>query len=542
MEIVEKSFEKKDAAIIFIAGVVLFLTGLPPEFLALDARFAVFAQEMMRSGPTFFPTTYGTPYPDYPGTGTFMIYLASLPFGHVTMLSAILPTAIVSSLVLVVTYGIGALRSRKWGIAAVLLMLFTKSFFALSRTISPDMYVTLFTSLCFYVCYSATLLKRPRRLWLVPFLALGGFAFRGPIGLIVPAAVACGYLFFNKEYKRFILVGLASFLMLIIGLLSLFAAAKYQGGQEFIKVVMNWQVGCRIPYNKSHPYTYYWTGAMGQYAVSYILALIVIAAMIREIVKPKTQEYRLLQDLTLWMLVVMVGFTIPGVKKMRYILPACPAFSLIGAYLLVGILEKPFLVKVRDVFVGICNVLPYGVCVFCGVALLFWSQFNIDFQPHLLAAFLAMCGVAAGSFLLLRRQHDPAVKELIKVGAAALTVIVLIVCFSETAFYQKYRSKPFVNAVSSQLEQRSGQLAFYKVSSDAEAIKFLVNYEKPISPVFIGLPEEILTLKPGTVFICMEEDYQKLPAEIVDKLSEKCTGRLDGVDCICFTVATSNNG
>ena len=108
-----ESFVKRDSVIIFIVGIALFATGLPAEFMSLDARFALFAQEMLRNGPTFFPTTYGNPYPDYPGTSTFMIYLMSLPFGRVTQLSAILPTAIVSALVLVIIYRIGALHSRK---------------------------------------------------------------------------------------------------------------------------------------------------------------------------------------------------------------------------------------------------------------------------------------------------------------------------------------------------------------------------------------------------------------------------------------------
>ena len=131
-------FDKYSLAI-FAAGVVFFTIGLSPEFIGFDCRFAVFAQEMLRNGPKFFPTTYDQPYPDYTAASTFIIYLVSLLFGKVTPFTAILPTAIVSALVLVVTYRIGAIQSKQWGIFAILLTLFTIGFLsicAVSRQIN----------------------------------------------------------------------------------------------------------------------------------------------------------------------------------------------------------------------------------------------------------------------------------------------------------------------------------------------------------------------------------------------------------------------
>ena len=101
---------KRDSLLILLFGVIVFTLLAAPEFINFDARFALFAQEMLRNGPSFFPTTYGTPYPDYPAASTFLIYLASLPFGRVTPFTAVLPTAVAAALVLVVTYRIGAMR------------------------------------------------------------------------------------------------------------------------------------------------------------------------------------------------------------------------------------------------------------------------------------------------------------------------------------------------------------------------------------------------------------------------------------------------
>lgn len=181
----------KDSLIIFLIGLVIFTIGLSPEFTGFDCRFAVFAQEMLRNGPTFFPTTYGQPYPDYPGTSTFIIYLFSLLFGKVTPFTLTLPSAIVSSLILVFIYKIGAIQSRRWGLFAVLITLFTQEFISISRSSSTDIYTTLATVLCFYLAYSADLYNKQKRLWLIPFILIISFCFRGPIGLVIPASVIC---------------------------------------------------------------------------------------------------------------------------------------------------------------------------------------------------------------------------------------------------------------------------------------------------------------------------------------------------------------
>jgi len=283
---------------------------------------------------------------------------------------------------------------------------------------------------------------------------------------------------------------------------------------------------------------YYWFGSLAKYAVSYPLAVIVISGKIRDLWKPKTQEDRLLAQLTLWMLIILVGLSIPGVKKMRYILPAFPAFALIGGYLFVGLFEKSFPGRIREGFLGFCNILPYAAAVFCTGALLVWHRLNFNFQPHLISAFLAMCSVTAGLSILLLRLKSRFVKDMTKLGAAALTFIVLVICFSNQASYYHYRSKPFVNAVSSLLEQQLGTLVFYRIQSDAEAIKFLVNYEKQITPQFISSPDEIMAFKAKTLFVCFAENFQQLPQKIAGKLCEMCRGRLDGEYCVCFTIKT----
>ena len=198
----ENSKTNRDSLLIFALGVLVFTVGLNTEFIGFQSRFALFAKEMLNYGPSFFPTTYRNPYPDYPAASTYLIYLLSLPFGKVTVLSAVLPTAVTSAFILVFTYRIGAMHTREWGIYAVLFAFFTYNFLSESRSISLDQYTSLATVLCFYLSYSALLSGKRKRLWLVPFLFVVGFSFRGPIGLVIPTAITCGFYFWEKEYKK----------------------------------------------------------------------------------------------------------------------------------------------------------------------------------------------------------------------------------------------------------------------------------------------------------------------------------------------------
>src|SRR4030042_1798723 len=88
----ESGRRTKESLLIFAAAMLLFTVGLSPEFIGPQARYGVFVQEMFRDGPSLFPTTYRNPYPDYPGTSTFLAYLVSRLIGRVQPFTAILPT------------------------------------------------------------------------------------------------------------------------------------------------------------------------------------------------------------------------------------------------------------------------------------------------------------------------------------------------------------------------------------------------------------------------------------------------------------------
>ena len=80
-----------------LLALLLFIVGdWHQAIIGFDSRFVLFAKEMLRQGPSFFPTTYGQPYADYPGTATFFSFVFARLFGAPNHLANILPTALAS--------------------------------------------------------------------------------------------------------------------------------------------------------------------------------------------------------------------------------------------------------------------------------------------------------------------------------------------------------------------------------------------------------------------------------------------------------------
>jgi 4-amino-4-deoxy-L-arabinose transferase-like glycosyltransferase len=525
----------KDSFLIFLMGVVAFIIGINPGFVGSDCRFAVFAQEMLRNGPTFFPTTYGQPYPDYPGTSTLMIYLVSLPFGKVTPFTTRLPIAVASAFILVVIYRIGALHSRKWGLFAVLFALFTMEFFNLSRSISPDQYTSLATVLCFYLAYSATVYKRRSRLWFIPLLFIAGFAFRGPIGLVIPAGVLCIYYIYQKDFKKFAIMALISAILLILCSFILLAAAEHQAGEAFVKKVIEAQATSRIFDNAKHWTGYYFTESFARYAISYPFAVIVVVVLYKKILGRENAEYRLLGSLFVWILVVLIGMSIPGTKKIRYILPMIPAVSLVASYMFVyRPAEKNILSHIKKIFLQFCSWFPLGTILVILGTLVVSKRFEFLSGTNYLTAIILMIILALVSWVLNTRFKDSDMRDFASMVIGTLTFIVIVVSISEPINYYRNDTKLFVSKVEALRSQQPGGVVFYKINADSEAIKFMANLDKPLKPKFTCNAEDIIKYKIPAYFIAIKEDFNALPKKVTTRIRYLDSGKIGHDDCVVF--------
>ncbi|WOL27266.1 hypothetical protein [Pseudomonas fragi] len=94
---------KYPCSVIFIMSFFLFAAlQYRPAVLNYTTRFVDFAHYMFQNGLTLFPISDDLqPYPDYTVTHTFLVYLISLPFGQVSLLSLATPFCIAAALTLV---------------------------------------------------------------------------------------------------------------------------------------------------------------------------------------------------------------------------------------------------------------------------------------------------------------------------------------------------------------------------------------------------------------------------------------------------------
>ena len=525
---------KRDSLLILLFGMIAFACCPAPEFIGLDARFALSAQEMLRNGPSFFPTTYHTPYPDYPAASVFLIYLASLPFGRVTPFTSVLPTAVASALVLIVIYRIGAIRSRQRGLAAVLFALFTVEFLVLSRSIAPDQYTSLATVLSFYLVYSSDCHGRRRRLWLVPPAWALGFAFRGPVGLLIPAAVTCAYYLWDGRFKRMLLAETLAAGMLVLCLGGLLLAARAQGGTAFLRQVIESQMTGRFG-GRGPGFAYYWHRGLTSYAVTYPLAILIIVSRLRDVTRRRTEEYRFLGILILWVLVVLLAMSIPAAKKARYVAPIIPALSLIASSWMADASLDGLLFQTKRVFLKVCAGLPLIALVGTGGLLLFAWQRRPEWRMCSLVTVGLLIPSLIATWKLDRGWKCVSGRDMYLLAVGVATYIVVHIGVASPIAASLERTGPFVRQVEALQEKVPGTISFFQVGPDAEDIKFMANLAKPLEPRFVSSIEALWNT-PGTHYVITKESvFRSMPADEGRPMRVLVRGRIGHKDFVAFT-------
>ncbi len=519
---------------IFLFGLAVFAPGYRPEFISLQTRFALFAREMLRNGISFFPTTYQSPYPDYTAASTILVYLVSLIPAGVTPFTLIFPTAVASALILVFIYKTAAVQNKIWGVFAVLLALLTYDFLDKSRSIFIDQYTSLMTIMCFYVVHSSAVLGKKRRLFLVPLFWLAGFVFRGPIGLIIPASVIGGYFLWRGDYKKVAITALSFLVLLALCIGALLWAAYLQGGNSFVQEVIHSQWAGRIVDKRIHSIFYYWLQGFTHYSITYPMALFVLIYKFRDIIKKKDDNSRLLGYLAIWIIIVLAGLSILPSKHMYYTLPVVPALSLIAAYLFTDDSSKGKLLEVRKLVLGFCLILPI-IALCAGLAFIAFSTYRA-YQWH---GFYAVTLVILGCMAFAARRaekkliHHPH-RNLMVLTIAAATLITLHTGIIAPFGYELERTGPFIEKTISLAEEHSLKIAFFKINRDGEAIKFMANLKKPLSPEFVSDAANLSNDPDGTCYIATQKDFERLPDAVSRQMHVLSYGSIGHKKCVAF--------
>ena len=504
-----------------LLALVLFIVGnWHQAIIGFDSRFVVFAQEMLRHGPSFFPTTYGQPYADYLATSTLLTWLLSLPFGEVSSLTAWLPTSIASAVIVMLVYRLTAPYSTRWGLLSIAMLLLSSTFISETRAVSLDQMLAAIALTVFYLGYAHDHFGAAKRLhWLFLLLILG-FAVRGPIGLVIPTGVLCSYYLINRQWRQLFTFGFIALAVLAacVGLLLLLA--KLSGGEDFMQDVIRMQFLGRMDGTEgSSGVLYYFTSSMGNYALAYPLAVLVLLAVASGGRRAPDPALKLVLYCAAAGLLVMLGLSVPQAKKARYILPMLPMAAIIAAY--------PFQVSqgrlftwLRGLMLGIWTLLPALLVIGLVVA-----RKRYPAQLDSLGLVFGVLGVlqVVSLLSLLKARLRPLVSALAAVLALWSTYIVVVEPLERTL----YDTRTFSLGVKAQIMQQPAPVVLHGLGKDAKAIKFMVNFNCDKVPLFTQSAADLAPLQGPAWLVMSAQDFEKLQDPRLRSITPTLTGEFD---------------
>lgn len=510
-----------ELAALFIISLFLFSYGLgSAEIIGFESRFFLFAKEMWQTGISWFPTTYFKPYPDYPATSTILIYLSAFLFG-LNKLAAVIPTALAAAITVVFTYLIGSLQSKRWGFYAVCFLFLTVTFLKSARSITLDMYPAMFAAMSFYLVYAADTKKQHASVWLIFPLMIFSFAFRGPIGLVIPTGVVCVYYLLTRNYKKFITTGCIALFLLIICTALLLMLARQVGGESFMHDVLRMEVLGRI--EGSHlPFYFYFIDAITKYAISYPLACLVLLGVIysKFVTKKDLPKIGFLFVLFGWMFVILLGMSIPGDKKIRYILPMVPAAALIAAYPFVNEVRQKYFHYLVLVMNKIFLFLPAILLIGLEIIYYYTHRHDMDLMiPYLAVVVLLFIAQIASLLIYYRFFKQSAIRESYVLLIAALVFAAVQIHVIEPIEQFVDRGRDFVVAMENLRMKDHAQLVFYQEKSDGMPIKYVVNMPIEEQPVFIDTQQELEAYKKPAFFITKVSHFEALPKDVAQQFT-----------------------
>ncbi|WP_152226635.1 glycosyltransferase family 39 protein [Pseudomonas sp. SCB32] len=489
----------RQALYVALAALVLFLLGAHgSSVVGFDSRFVLFAKEMLRHGSGFFPTTYGEPYPDYPATSTFLTYLLSLPLGRVDLFTAWLPTALAAAATVGLTYRLVAPLSRRWALLSVAMLLLTATFLSETRAVSLDLQVAAVGMLAFFFAVHAERYSSLGLLARLLPLMLVGFALRGPLGLVVPAGMVCSQLLLDRQWRRLLGFSLCALLILVACTVLLLAMARAVGGEVFAVDVLHMQVTGRLDGSAgASGVLYYFNSSLGNYALAFPLAVPALALLWRRRGDPAA---RLVIGCALAALVVMVGLSVPQAKKARYILAMAPLAAIVATYPFY-VSDRRLAVVLQRVLQGLWLVLPALMLLGIGLG---WRRYPQALQALGLQVWLCVGGlVVLQLFSLFRLLRQERRAELIALSAvlALWGGYILVV---EPVERQLYDSREFSLQVDATVAGNPAPLVLYSMGRDARAIKFMVNLDHDMQPLFAEQPAQLAAIQ-GPYYLMLDE-------------------------------------
>ena len=532
---------------IFLIALLLFTLGIwDQQPQGFDGRWAVFMQEMFRHGASLFPTTYGEPYPDYPGTATYLSYLFARLFGAPNDLANVMPTALASAGVMALIYRLLVPSGRAWALLTVLLTALTAQLLEKSRSVCLDQMVSLLCLGAFYLLHTGERMGSRLRQYAVFPLFVVAFAIRGPLGLIEVCGVVCVYWALGPARTRQERIGVLKKVIAhgVIGLILLAGCwwlllklARISGGEAFVDDVLRMQFAGRLDESGEAFYFYFKLSLYRYFPVVPLALATMIALRHKWSMRNNDADVQLMLRLAACGLMILAGLSIPHFKRAYYIVPMVPMFAAVAAY---GLLQaQGWLLRVRRGYEWLVAVLPVLGIVVVFVCRHLWHKHGYwpDVSVPALVGVLIVLQLAAG--IAWRRLQGSLGQRLVVLSLIALaTQWLVLVKVVEPAKDLQYDTKNFVGAVEKLRADNPGTLVFVDLAKDTWAIRYIMNLDHDEQPLFIGRNEPLLvdTLPRPAWVIVERKQTALLSGTPLEHMAPVFNGRLNDNPLLVFLV------
>jgi 4-amino-4-deoxy-L-arabinose transferase-like glycosyltransferase len=411
---------------------------MPPD----EPRHTHQAQEMKEDGDWVVPKIAGNTYPDKPPMLFWTINLASLPLPRVNELTARIPSALASLVVLLMTVRLGRrlFGSEEIGLGGALILLTGIEFFQKTEWVACDMLLTagVFVAL---TCFREALFENGRMLLLGWCAAAAAVLTKGPVGLCWPLLWVGSEAVARRRWRPLLrllhLPGIAAFTLMVGGWYVAFGLRA--GGGNLYNTIITQNVTRYVSaWNSVAPWYFY----LYQTPVDLLPWTLFLPAALALVLLHLRRDGAgsdpiPIRASALFATIAFAFFSGSTGKRGVYLLQMFPVVSLLiaAAYLTAG---RPASIGKGWRSAGLAGMAALGLAIGFGLPLFAGSGRTTSLTAHLggwdVAAFaLGGFGLAAGAILALRlaRQGRP---EISLRSAATGVALLLFVAGSVGGF------------------------------------------------------------------------------------------------------------
>jgi acylphosphatase len=261
------------------------------------------------------------------------------------------------------------------------------------------------------------------------------------------------------------------------------------------------------------PRYFYFTSSFMHYALAYPVACLMLPGIIYYGYKRKLAEYKFLYLLMGWVLIIMIGMSIPDDKKIRYILPIVPACALIAAYPFHAAANNPYFIFLRTWFRRLFFIVPMIFVILIFASHHLYATHVADHELMIVFAILQLINVLTIIFI----RHIQ-IREMIFLMQALICFALSLFIIIEPVELYINRARDFVYAVEEQRKQQNAQLVFYRETADGMPIKYRINQINADQPRFIADQQLLMQVAEPAMFVTSKEYFISLSQNIAQSL------------------------